>query len=140
MCALKLEENLVYTQLVTWLSNKLYQLVVFNWYFSYMNTSYRIHTCEIFMLPLVVIRKCQVTSRLHVSSFTFNLVWQSSFDILNKYHNYTNKSMQMNSKSNTSLEHPLEKGKMQRYITYDTSPLPLCHLRILFMIVCSHLA
>ena len=126
-------------QLVIWLSIKLYQLVFFNWYFSYMITSCIIHTCAIFMLPLVMIRKCQVTSRLQVSRFIFQLVWQYSFDILDLCHNYANKSLQMNSKSNTSLETPW-KGKTQRYITYDTYPLPLCHLRIPFMIVCSHLA
>jgi hypothetical protein len=106
------------------LSNKLYQLVVFNWYFSYMITSCRIHTCAIFILPLVVIRKCYMTSRLQVSRFSFQLVWQYSFDILDLCHNYANKSLQMNSKSNTSLETPW-KGKTQRYITS-------CHFYITF--------
>jgi hypothetical protein len=104
------------------LSIKLYQLVAFNWYFPYMITSCRIHTCEIFMLPLVVIRKCQVTSRLQVSSFTFDLVWQSWFNSLDLCHNYTNKSLQMNSKSKTSLEHPLERVKCK-----GTSLMTLLH-------------
>jgi hypothetical protein len=44
-------------QLVICLSIKLFQLVFFNWYSSYMITSCIIHTCAIFMLPLVMIRK-----------------------------------------------------------------------------------
>jgi hypothetical protein len=127
-------------QLVVWLSIKLYQMVVFNWYFSYMITSCIIHACAIFMLPLVVIRKCYVTSRLQVSRFTFDLVWQSSFHFLDLCHNYTNKSLQMNSKSNTSLEPPLEKVKYKGTSLHVISPLPLCHLRTLFMIVCSNLS
>ncbi|PWZ53912.1 hypothetical protein Zm00014a_016311 [Zea mays] len=46
----------------------------------------------------------------------------------------------MNSKSNTSLEHPLEKVKRKGTSLHVTSTLLFCHLRIFFMIVCSHLA
>jgi hypothetical protein len=58
MCALKLEDNLIYYAISDLLVYQIVPIRVFNWYLSYMITSCRIHTYAICMISLVVTRKC----------------------------------------------------------------------------------